>query len=105
MDIKKWRCKTIKPDRAYDPLVLVNSATEPIATKQSVWKALWKKMKKEKRSYMVRSASVHVHQVPYDEYTYMQNFDQGLEWNSELEPEIISRSFSFRYTNRRSAMV
>lgn len=104
MNIKKWRSKTIKLDRGYDPLVSVNSATEPTAKKQSVWKALWKKMKKEKRSLMVRSTSVHVHQVPYDEYTYMQNFDQGLEQNSELEPEILTRSFSARYTSRHSTM-
>ncbi|KAL4572201.1 hypothetical protein LXL04_018971 [Taraxacum kok-saghyz] len=106
MDMKKWRSKTVKPDRIYDHIDMVSSDTQPAASpSQSVWKVLWKKLKREKKRLMVRSSSVHAHQVPYDEYNYLQNFDQGLEWNSESEPEILSKSFSVRYTNRRSAMV
>ncbi|KVI11611.1 Protein kinase, catalytic domain-containing protein [Cynara cardunculus var. scolymus] len=69
---------------------------------KSVWKVLWKKLKRENTRFMVRSSSVHVHQVPYDEHTYAQNFDQGLECRS---PDILSRSFSVRYTDRPSVMV
>ncbi|CAH1428853.1 unnamed protein product [Lactuca virosa] len=105
MDMKKkWRSKSVKPDHTYDHLDTVNSATQPGGASQSVWKVWWKKLKREKKRLMVRSSSVH-HQVPYDEYTYMQNFDHGLQWNSESEPEILSKSFSVRYTNRRSARV
>lgn len=85
--MKKWRTKS-----------------EQSGSSQPVWKTLWKKLKKEKKKLMIRSASVHVQHIRYDEYTYMQNFDQ---WNneSEYEPDILSRSFSVRYSNRRSAMV
>ncbi|KAI3771531.1 hypothetical protein L6452_02696 [Arctium lappa] len=67
-----------------------------------VWKILWKKLKRENKGFMVRSSSVHVNQVPYDEHNYLQNFDQGLECYS---PDILSRSFSVRYTDRPSVMV
>ncbi|KAI3781847.1 hypothetical protein L2E82_11873 [Cichorium intybus] len=96
MDIKKWRSKTVKPDRNYDHFDTMNTATQQTSSSQSVWKVLWKKLKREKKRLMVRSSSVHCHHVPYDEYTYMQNFDQGLEMNSESEPEILSKSFSVR---------
>ncbi|KAK9059471.1 hypothetical protein SSX86_020173 [Deinandra increscens subsp. villosa] len=107
MDIKKWRSKTIKPDRGPGPSLLPKPDTDPTDDSfrsSSMWKTLWKKLKKGKKKLMVRSTSMHVHHVGYyDEYTYMQNFDQGLEWNSESEPDILSRSFSMRYTDRRSA--
>ncbi|KAI3786890.1 hypothetical protein L1987_40946 [Smallanthus sonchifolius] len=102
MDIKKRLSKTV---RAHDPPRVVKPSTDPTGPIQSMWKTLWKKLKKEKKKFMVRSTSMHVHHVGYDEYTYMQNFDQGLQWNSESEPDVLSRSFSVRYTNRRSAIV
>lgn len=99
MNINKWRNKTIKPDR--DTHHAAKSKTDPRGSIRSMWKTLWKKLKKEKKNMVVRSTSMHVHHVGYDEYTYMQNFDQGLNWNSESEPDILSRSFSARYTERR----
>ncbi|KAL8208721.1 hypothetical protein R6Q57_008133 [Mikania cordata] len=101
MDIKKWLNKTIKPDIGYNQ---PRSDNEPTDSFRSTWKTLWKKLKREKKKMMVRSTSMHVHHVPYDEHTYMQNFDQGMQWN-DLEPDILSRSFSVRFTDRRSSVV
>lgn len=56
-----------------------------------VWKVLWTKIKKEKRRFF-DSSSDPAH-VPYDPYTYSQNFDQG----SAADPENLSRSFSARF--------
>ncbi|MED6183070.1 hypothetical protein PIB30_034733 [Stylosanthes scabra] len=62
------------------------------------WKVLWMKLKKKKKlfdysSSSASSSSQHI-QVPYDPYTYSQNFDHG---NAKDEPDNLSRSFSARY--------
>ena len=54
---------------------------------------LWIKFKKEKKKLFVSSATLH---VPYDPYTYSQNFDQG---NALDEPDNLSRSFSVRFAD------
>ncbi|QCD85290.1 hypothetical protein DEO72_LG2g5650 [Vigna unguiculata] len=56
------------------------------------WKLLWMKIKKEKKR-LFRSASF---QVPYDQHTYSQNFDQGTAID---EPDNLSRSFSVRFAD------
>ncbi|KAJ4951479.1 hypothetical protein NE237_028311 [Protea cynaroides] len=64
------------------------------ATRSSVprWRVLWMRIKKEKKKILnLSSAPV---QVPYNSYTYSQNFDQGSAWT---EPDNLSRSFSARF--------
>ncbi|KAI3694789.1 hypothetical protein L1987_77770 [Smallanthus sonchifolius] len=101
MDIMKRLSKMV---RAHDPPRVSKPATGPTGPMQSMWKTLLKRLKREKKKFIVRSSSMHVHHVGYDEYTYMQNFDQGLQWDSESEPNALSRSFSARYTSfRRSS--
>ncbi|KAL5756146.1 hypothetical protein ACOSP7_020564 [Xanthoceras sorbifolium] len=60
------------------------------------WRLLWRKIMREKKrifdcSSSTSTASVH---VPYDPYTYSQNFDQGFMW---ADPDNVSRSFSARF--------
>lgn len=54
---------------------------------------LWMKLKKEKKKLLESASS---HQVPYDSYTYAQNFDQGSVLD---EPDFLSRSLSFRFAD------
>ncbi|WCJ42439.1 hypothetical protein M5689_023248 [Euphorbia peplus] len=59
------------------------------------WKAIWMKLKKEKRRLLDSAGSFHP--VPsYDEHSYLQNFDQG---SGKDEPENFSRSFSVRFAD------
>ncbi|OUZ99926.1 hypothetical protein BVC80_9069g34 [Macleaya cordata] len=58
------------------------------------WRLLWRKIKKEKKK-IFDSSSVQA-QVPYDPYTYSQNFDHGSAW---AEPDNLSRSFSARFAD------
>ncbi|KAB1226713.1 hypothetical protein CJ030_MR1G008438 [Morella rubra] len=55
---------------------------------------LWRKLKRERKKYFLRTSdSKHV--VPsYDPYTYSQNFDQGSIWD---DPDNLYRSFSARF--------
>ncbi|KAK6912091.1 hypothetical protein RJ641_024184 [Dillenia turbinata] len=61
-------------------------------SKRHAWRVLWRKVKKERKRLFECSARV-VH-VPYDPYTYSQNFDQGSLWT---DPDFLSRSFSARF--------
>lgn len=54
---------------------------------------LWLKFKKERKKFFESPAPI---QIPYDPYTYSQNFDQGLAWD---EPDNLSRSFSIRFAD------
>ncbi|KAI3495872.1 hypothetical protein L1887_38218 [Cichorium endivia] len=96
MDIKMWRSSTVKPDRVCE---LTGEST---VSSRSVWKVIWKKLTREKKKFLMRLPSKHVH-VSYDEYNYAQNFDQGSEWRNEID--ILSRSFSVQYTNRPSIII
>ncbi|KAK9269419.1 hypothetical protein L1049_001192 [Liquidambar formosana] len=93
MDIRNWcssGTETIQLGRrCYNEI----ESTSPRSNKQ-MWKVLWRKLKKEKRKFF--ESSVHVQQVPYDAYTYSQNFDQGSVWD---EPDNLSRSFSARFAD------
>lgn len=55
------------------------------------WRALWRRIIKEKRRILNSAAP---EQLPYDPYTYAQNFDEG---SASVEPENLSRSFSARF--------
>lgn len=55
------------------------------------WRGWWRRIIKEKRRILNSAAPV---QVPYDPYTYAQNFDEG---SASVEPENLSRSFSARF--------
>ncbi|KAF9616750.1 hypothetical protein IFM89_032269 [Coptis chinensis] len=57
------------------------------------WRLFWRKFKKEKKRLFFSPVPV---QVPYDPYTYSQNFDQGIAWT---EPDNLPRSFSARYAD------
>ncbi|XP_068651528.1 uncharacterized protein [Aristolochia californica] len=57
------------------------------------WHVLWRKIMKEKRRIFHSSSQF---QVPYDSYTYSQNFDQGSDY---VEPDNLSRSFSARFAD------
>lgn len=61
---------------------------------------MWRRIKKQKRRLKrllfdcSASASTQGVRIPYDPYTYSQNFDQGLIW---ADPDFIYRSFSARF--------
>ena len=57
------------------------------------------KLKKEKKK-LFESATPF--QVPYDPYTYSQNFDQGTALD---EPDNLSRSFSVRFADPSRVLV
>lgn len=59
----------------------------------SRWRGLWRRIMKGKRRILNSSAPQH---VPYDAYSYAQNFDDGSSW---IEPENLSRSFSARFAD------
>ncbi|KVI01257.1 hypothetical protein Ccrd_020462 [Cynara cardunculus var. scolymus] len=101
MDIKMWRSSTVKPDRARERFGSVTHEPSGSASSKLVWKVIWKKLRREGKKLLVRLPSKHV-QAPYDEYSYAQNFEQESEWRNELD--ILSRSFSVRYTNRPSTV-
>ncbi|RRT58034.1 hypothetical protein B296_00018597 [Ensete ventricosum] len=57
---------------------------------QSRWRGLWRRIVKEKRRMLNSANPTH---LPYDPYTYAQNFDEG---SASVEPDNLSRSFSVR---------
>uniref|UniRef100_A0A161WSP3 Uncharacterized protein n=2 Tax=Daucus carota subsp. sativus TaxID=79200 RepID=A0A161WSP3_DAUCS len=94
MAATKWSSSTSKTMKSMND-------TEQASSSKSLgkWKVMWMKLIKQKNKMLQRS-SVHnnQHQLPYDEYNYLQNFDQGFIADSE-EPDILSRSFSVRFAN------
>ncbi|TKY60900.1 hypothetical protein E2542_SST18003 [Spatholobus suberectus] len=100
MDIKSWRNsgRTIQLGKCPSAIEHVNSPSANGATKLR-WKLLWMKLKKEKKK-LFESASPF--QVPYDQYTYSQNFDQGTALD---EPDNLSRSFSVRFADPSRVLV
>ncbi|KAJ0495823.1 hypothetical protein HanIR_Chr12g0613261 [Helianthus annuus] len=97
MDMKMVRSLTVKYERVHDSMT-----HEPRGSSKSVWKLIWKKLRRERKKFMMRLPSKHV-QVSYDEESYVQNFDQGHEWRNELD--VLSRSFSVQYTKRTSIIL
>ncbi|BAT72816.1 hypothetical protein LR48_Vigan11g082000 [Vigna angularis] len=94
MDIKGWRNsgkRAIHLGRCHREIEHVHSLSATVAPKLR-WKLLWMKIKKEKKR-LFQSASF---QVPYDQHTYSQNFDQGTALD---EPDNLSRSFSVRFAD------
>ncbi|KAJ1419818.1 hypothetical protein SESBI_14793 [Sesbania bispinosa] len=63
------------------------------------WKLLWMKLKKEKKKLFECASPL---QVPYDSYTYSQNFDQG---TVKDEPDNLSRSFSVWFADPSTSRV
>ncbi|KAI3754261.1 hypothetical protein L1987_54040 [Smallanthus sonchifolius] len=100
MDIKMARSSTVKYERVHDRSG--SMAHEPMRSSKSVWKLIWKKLRRERKKFMMRLPSKHV-RASYDEHSYVQNFDQGYEWRNELD--ILPRSFSVQYTKRTSIIV
>ncbi|PRQ50863.1 hypothetical protein RchiOBHm_Chr2g0137921 [Rosa chinensis] len=62
--------------------------------RRMLWRIVKKEKKRLKRLLFNCSASTRGVRVPYDAYTYSQNFDQGLMW---ADPDFIYRSFSARF--------
>lgn len=60
------------------------------------------KLKKEKKKKKKLFESASPFQVPYDQYTYSQNFDQGTALD---EPDNLSRSFSVRFADPSIVLV
>ncbi|KAG6723715.1 hypothetical protein I3843_03G216100 [Carya illinoinensis] len=94
MDIRSWSCsrsRAIQLGKCYEE---VESTSLPSTRSNKLrWKVLWMKFKKEKSKIFKSPAPVH---MPYDPYTYSQNFDQGSSWD---EPDTLSRSFSVRFSD------
>nr|KYP49328.1 hypothetical protein KK1_028966 [Cajanus cajan] len=63
------------------------------------WKVLWMKLKKEKKKLFESASPL---QVPYDPYSYSQNFDQG---TAKDEPDNLSRSFCVRFADPSTSRV
>ncbi|KAJ8640625.1 hypothetical protein MRB53_017319 [Persea americana] len=76
----------------FEPLDLPTSRSGS----QPMWLVLWRKLQKGRRRIFDSSASTH---IPYDPYSYSQNFDHGSAW---IEPENLPRSFSARYAGSSS---
>ncbi|OMO86831.1 hypothetical protein CCACVL1_09439 [Corchorus capsularis] len=107
MDIRNWcnsGCKTVCLGQGYHEVgaTVVDSPSSSAAigsgSNKLNWKAIWMKIKKEKRKMFESPA-----QVLYDPYTYSQNFDQGFAWN--IEPDNLSRSFSMRFADPSSVFL
>ncbi|KAF5482047.1 hypothetical protein F2P56_002646 [Juglans regia] len=98
MDIRSWSCsgsRAIQLGKYYEE---VESASLPSTRSNKLrWKVLWMKFKKQKSRIFKSPAPVH---MPYDPYTYSQNFDQGSSWDDE--PDTLSRSFSVRFSDPSS---
>ncbi|KAG5041680.1 hypothetical protein JHK85_014156 [Glycine max] len=96
MDIKGW-CnsgrRTIQLGKSYNEIEHINSLSATGTSNKLRWKLLWMKLKKEKKKIFESASSF---QVPYDQYTYSQNFDQGTALD---EPDNLSRSFSVRFAD------
>ncbi|OMO86836.1 hypothetical protein CCACVL1_09438 [Corchorus capsularis] len=108
MDIRNWcnsGCKTVSLGQGYHEVGAAvvdspsSSASAAIGSGSNKlnWKVIWMKIKKEKRKMFESPA-----QVPYDPYTYSQNFDQGFAWD---EPDSLSRSFSMRLAHPSSVFI
>ncbi|CAJ1936944.1 unnamed protein product [Sphenostylis stenocarpa] len=100
MDIKGWRNsgkRTIHLGKCHNGIEHLQSLSS-IGTTKLRWKLLWMKIKKEKKK-LFESAPF---QVPYDEHTYSQNFDQGTALD---EPDNLSRSFSVRFADPSIVLV
>lgn len=97
MDIKS-ECnssrKTKELGRICNDIEHTNSVSATRSSKFR-WKMLWMKLKKEKKR-LFESTSSPLQQVPYDPFTYSQNFEQGTVFD---EPDYLSRSFSVRFAD------
>ncbi|KAM3383046.1 hypothetical protein P3S68_008621 [Capsicum galapagoense] len=106
MDVKNWyrsfstRSTSVQLGRNYNHEEIggvKESFPKNEGSKSSFWKTLWKKLSKEKKKLRLEfSRSVHVQVPRYDEYTYLQNFDDGF---SLEEPDHLFKSFSVRYAD------
>ncbi|OIW10027.1 hypothetical protein TanjilG_32767 [Lupinus angustifolius] len=102
MVIKRWNSsngRSIQLGRSCNEIKQVNSVTTCGSGKLR-WKMLWMKLKKEKKKLFECASSPL--QVPYDPYTYSQNFDHGTALD---EPDNLSRSFSVRFSDPSRAVL
>ncbi|KAB1209220.1 hypothetical protein CJ030_MR6G010272 [Morella rubra] len=94
MDIRSWSCsgsRTIQLGECYEEFE--SASLSSTKSNKLPWKMLWMKFKKEKRRIFKSPASI---QIPYNPYTYSQNFDKGSAWD---EPDNLARSFSVRFAD------
>ncbi|XAR53321.1 hypothetical protein NMG60_11021842 [Bertholletia excelsa] len=86
MDVRNW-CSS-----GYEELEQVKFPVAP-RSRRPMWKVLWTKLMNEKRKMSEPPVPV---KAPYDEYSYSQNFDQGMVMD---EADVISRTFSVRFSD------
>nr|DAD44715.1 TPA_asm: hypothetical protein HUJ06_002945 [Nelumbo nucifera] len=101
MDIRSWcnsgsrsiRLGRRYIDSDYDDFLSFNLPSSSHRSTTPRWRVLWRRIMKEKKKIFYSSSPL---QVPYDAYSYSQNFDQGSAWT---EPDNLSRSFSARFAD------
>ncbi|KAF2304879.1 hypothetical protein GH714_039250 [Hevea brasiliensis] len=89
------RSRTIRLGQSHEEIGSVSSQPSPGSNKHR-WKVLLKKLKRKLFESSSSGPFQQQHQVPYDEHSYWQNFDQG-SWKDE--PDNLSRSFSVRFAD------
>ncbi|KAI4355659.1 hypothetical protein L6164_004408 [Bauhinia variegata] len=72
----------------YEPVLCINEFATRL--KMPCWRALWRKIKKEKKRFFSSSPEFH---FQYDPNSYSHNFDDGYS----TDPDNVSRSFSARF--------
>ncbi|MED6167849.1 hypothetical protein PIB30_006497 [Stylosanthes scabra] len=97
MDANCWRNRSVQLGRSYSEIDADIRSLSGTRSSKLRWKILWMKLKKEKKKLFECASATTPFQVPYDPYTYSQNFDQGTA--ALDEPDILSRSFSVRFAN------
>ncbi|KAH1124735.1 hypothetical protein AAZX31_06G077400 [Glycine max] len=101
MDVKKYwfgsrsqRTQNIRLGRSYTKPYRSYSPSSYDGTKTTVWKMLWRKLKRSSDHKKKVFSSHTTMEGVYDQETYSMNFDQGTGW---MEPENLPRSFSARF--------
>ncbi|PON94541.1 hypothetical protein TorRG33x02_095760 [Trema orientale] len=111
MDIRNWyssgsKRRSIRLGSYHNKIAPSSSTTQVLNPYKLIWKVLWRKLKKEKKKIFESPPAVPQRRrlVPYDPYSYSQNFDQSFAWDDILhgdhdDDNLISRSFSFRFAD------
>ncbi|KAJ1685417.1 hypothetical protein LUZ63_016807 [Rhynchospora breviuscula] len=85
------RCGSFRIRSNYEELDQFSDVSPPPARGNKLC-GLWRKIVREKRRILRKPGNAVL--VPYDPYSYAQNFDDGPTWE---EPDNLSRSFSARF--------
>uniref|UniRef100_A0A5B7BS56 Uncharacterized protein n=1 Tax=Davidia involucrata TaxID=16924 RepID=A0A5B7BS56_DAVIN len=89
-----WVVQCCSEINGYDSL---NISASGSSKAPSIWRVLWRKIKKEKKKIFDYSTTSTV-VFTYDPYSYAQNFDDQLQgFTCRADPDDLSRSFSARF--------